>query len=107
MSFRSLPNPTQAKLICSLAITTALLCAGLFIAAALIPAPPAVLPLAAVACIGCPILAAWDLPIAVAVLRAAAAERRETWGQPLDARALVELRRSLERLPETEHPLGG
>ena len=93
MSLPPRPSPAQAKLICGLAIATAFMCGGLFVAVAAVPAPLAVVPLAAIVCIGCPIVAAWNLPLAVAVLRAAAADRRE-------------LRRSLARLPEVEHPLG-
>jgi hypothetical protein len=77
------------------AATAALACAGLFAAAALAPAPPAALPLLILICIGCPVLAAWELPVAVAVLQHR--PRR---------RALSELRRRLDELPETEHPLG-
>jgi hypothetical protein len=62
---------------------------GLFGAAALVPAPPAVLPLLAVVCIGGPMLAAWELRASLTVLRAVAA-----------------MRRSLDKLPETRHPLG-
>jgi hypothetical protein len=75
---------------------TGILCAGLVSAAALVPAPPAVLPLIAVACVGCPLLAGWDL-------RAALARHRPRGD---DARALAELRRRLDALPETRHPLG-
>jgi hypothetical protein len=89
MTFRSLPNPGQAKLTCGLAIVTAIMCGALFVAVALVPAPLVVLPLAAIVCIGSVIVAAWNVPVSIGVLR-----------------AVVELRRSLARLPETEHPLG-
>jgi peptidoglycan/LPS O-acetylase OafA/YrhL len=68
------------------AVVTVVACAGLFAAAALVPAPPAVLPLAALVCIGCPMLVAWHMR-----------HTRDPVG---------ELRRSLDELPETEHPLG-
>jgi hypothetical protein len=45
--------------------------------------------------VGSPIFAAWNAPVAFAALRA---DRR--------GRALTRLRRALEQLPETEHPLG-
>ena|SRR5947209_3546965 len=101
MATRPLPTPGRAKLICVIALTTAIACGGLFVAAALVPAPPAVLPLIAAVCIGCPIAMAWDVPTSVAVLRAFGAGRRDAGD------ALAELRRVLDRLPETEHPLGG
>jgi hypothetical protein len=97
---RSLPNRRQAILVCLAAGATALVCGGLMIAAALVPAPPAVLPLIAAVCIGCPVLAAWELPIAITVLRATRSS------EALDRRALSRLRRHLDGLPETEHPLG-
>ena len=78
------------RLVCALAVVTS---AGLFTAAALVPAPPAVLPLVVVVCIGFPMLAVWEL---------SAAHGRT----PLDARALARLRWQLDELPETRHPLG-
>ncbi|HEY1357371.1 MAG TPA: hypothetical protein VGF21_03610 [Thermoleophilaceae bacterium] len=95
MSFRPLPSPGQAVLSCVLAAAAALASGGLFAAAALAPAPPAALPLLILICIGCPVLAAWELPVAVAVLR-----------QRPRRQALSELLRGLDELPETEHPLG-
>src|SRR4051794_14388928 len=106
MTSRTLPSPRQAKMICALAAATVLLCGGLFIAAAAAPAPIAVLPLAAAVCIGYPLLVAWNVPTSVAVLRAVGAYRRERSRPALDKRALAELRRGLDALPETEHPLG-
>jgi hypothetical protein len=78
------------------ALFTALLSAGLCAAAILVPAPAAVVPLVVVICIGCPMLAGWDVPLAVASLRA----------DRSGGRALAALRRALAQLPETEHPLG-
>ena len=70
---------------------TALACAGLLTAAILVPAPAAVLVLIVALSIGLPMLATWDLS------RVTAASPR------LDP---VEMRRQLDRLPETQHPLG-
>jgi hypothetical protein len=78
------------RLVCALAVATS---AGLFTAAALVPAPPVVLPLVVAVCIGFPMLAAWEL----------SATRGRA---PLDSRALARLRRHLDELPETRHPLG-
>ena len=97
MTFRPLPSRQVAIAECAFAATTVLTCAGLVVAALLMGAPPAVVPLLAVVCVGAPILATWGLPVALLVLRG---ER------PLDRRALVRLRRRLDELPETQHPLG-
>jgi hypothetical protein len=70
---------------------TALACAGLLTAAILVPAPAPVLVLVVAVSIGLPMRATWDLS------RVAAAASR------LDP---AELRRQLDRLPETQHPLG-
>jgi len=72
--------------------------AGLFSAAALVPAPPAVLPLVVAVCVGAPMLAAWELRHSVGALRRGTA--------PLDSTAIITLRRHLDSLPETQHPLG-
>jgi hypothetical protein len=97
------PTPTRrrALLRCAFVAITALLCAGLLCAAALVPAPPAVLPLLVVVCIGSPMAAACELPGAIDALR-----RGSGGVRPLDARALEALRRQLDGLPETQHPLG-
>ena len=79
-----------AHLVCALAVVTS---AGLFMAAALVPAPPVVLPLVVAVCVGFPMLAAWELSVT----------RGRT---PLDARALARLQWQLDELPETSHPLG-
>ena len=75
------------------ATATVVACVALLCAAALAPAPAPVLPFIAMLCVGCPMIATLSLQTAVGALRA-------------DARQVAELRRSLERLPETEHPLG-
>jgi hypothetical protein len=74
---------------------TVIACAGLFAAAALVPAPADVLPLVVAVCIAGPMVAAWELRGAVATLR-----------RGMDRDAVAALRRHLERLPETRHPLG-
>ena len=102
---RSLPTRRQAYAACFAAVLTALGCAGLLGGAVVGHAPVAVLPLLIAVCIGCPMAAAWSLPVSIAVLRATAPASDEGEGHPpaLDVRAL---RRHLDRLPETEHPLG-
>ena len=84
----------EAILSCVFAAFTAVACAGLFAAAALVPAPPVVIPLVIIVCVSCPMAAAWHLPASLAALR-----RRN------HEKALAELRRELDRLPETQHPL--
>jgi hypothetical protein len=95
------PPPTRRRAIvtCAFVGVTALVCAGLLTAAALVPAPPAALPVLVIVCIGCPMMAACELPAALARLRKPA--RRA-----VDSRALNALRRQLDALPETQHPLG-
>jgi hypothetical protein len=85
----TLPSRRRARLMFLSATAMAVVCAGLLAAAVLAPAPPIVLPLLILVCIGCPMAAAYDLPVAIAVLRADAA-----------------LRRNLAALPETPHPHG-
>ena len=88
--------PARVALTLITAAATTLICAGLCAGAIIAPAPTAVVPLVVVISVGCPIFAVWEVPAAVASLRA---ERER-------GNALAALRRSLERLPETEHPLG-
>jgi hypothetical protein len=97
------PPSTRGSALLRLAFVavTALMGAGLLCAAALVPAPPAVLPLLVVVCIGSPMAAACELPGAIDALR-----RGSGGVRPLDARALEALRRQLDGLPETQHPLG-
>jgi hypothetical protein len=64
--------------------------AALVVAAALVPAPAAVLPVLVPVCIGAPIAGALEFAGAVAEVNAPRAE----------------LRRELDRLPETPHPHG-
>ena len=88
-------NNVLAYLVCVMAVVTS---AALFTAAALVPAPPAVLPLVLAVCIGGPMLSVWEL-------RDGLYARRRTVA-PLDSRAVDRLRRHLDELPETQHPLG-
>ena len=69
---------------------TTLVCGALLAAAVLVPAPEAVLPFVILACLGCPMTASYDLARAIGAVR----EPR------------LQLRRELDRLPETPHPLG-
>ena len=79
-------------------MVTALVCMGVCVAAVVMPAPAGVVPLIAIVCVGCPMLAGWELARAAAVSPSRRARR--------EARALADLRRGLARLPEVEHPLG-
>ena len=68
----------------------ALVCSALLAAAVLVPAPLAVLPFMILTCISCPMAAAFETAQAIHALR----EPR------------LQLRRELDLLPETPHPLG-
>jgi hypothetical protein len=48
---------------------------------------------------------AWSLPISIAVIRARL-RSGDAVAPALDDGALTDLRQHLDRLPETEHPLG-
>jgi len=85
----------QPRLVLLAAVLTALISAGVCVAATLAPAPAVAIPLVVAICIGCPMFAGWEVPNALAALRANRA-----------GKTLAKLRRSLDRLPETEHPLG-
>ena len=74
------------------ALLVVLACAGLVSAAALVPAPPLVLPLIAIVSIGGPMTVTPELQAGIAALR----RQRD---------AIAALRRSLAELPETAHPL--
>jgi hypothetical protein len=74
------------------AVLVALSCAGLVSAAALVPAPPGVLPLVAIVSVGGPMVVTGELHAGIKAL-----QRRR--------RALATLRRHLAELPETSHPL--
>ena len=97
---RPLRTRRDALLTCTFVALTAVICAGLMTAAVLVPAPPAVLPLIVATCIGCPMLAALQLPALATALRTGRVR-----GQAPEARLLADMRRYLRQLPETQHPL--
>ena len=100
MISRPIRTRGEALLTCTFVALTTVISAGLMTAAVLVPAPPLVLPLIIVTCIGCPMLAALQLPaLAVAVREGRAG------GWAPDARLLADMRRYLRQLPETPHPL--
>jgi hypothetical protein len=88
----------EAAAACLFAGVAALCSAGLCAAAVLAHPPAAVIPLLVLACVGSPVYGTWRLPHAIAALRAGRGESHR--------RAIATLRRSLDRLPEVEHPLG-
>jgi hypothetical protein len=89
----------QPRLVLAVAAITALVSTAMCAAAVLAPAPPIVVPLVVLICVGCPMFAGWEVPKALASLRAEQTERSHR-------RALAAMRKGLEQLPETEHPLG-
>jgi hypothetical protein len=90
---RSFTSHRQALALCAVSAVVVLSCTALIIAAALAPAPTAVLPFVVLCCVLAPLALSWDVPAAVATLR-----RRSD--------AVAELRRQLAALPEAPHPLG-
>ena len=74
----------------------ALVSVGICVAAIVARAPAGVAPLVAAVCVGGPLFLGWDAPAVVTHLRAERAR----------GKALAALRRGLQDLPETEHPLG-
>lgn len=97
MRSRASADRRRAVLALLFVALTALSCAVLLGAAALVPAPTAALPFAVIVCIACPMVVTLQVPRAIAALRR---------HRKMDSRALAELRRSLDQLPETKHPLG-
>ena len=85
-----MPVRRRAIFVGSFAAVVTLACAALLSAAVLVPAPTVVLPFVVAVCLGCPMAATYELALAVAAVR--------------DPQ--LELRRELDRLPETAHPLG-
>jgi hypothetical protein len=79
--------------VCAFAAVTAVASASLLAAAALVPAPPVILAVVIVISIGFPMLASYELARALPALRRS-------------SRVRAELRRQLDELPETQHPLG-
>ena len=88
----------EATAACLFAAVAALCSAGLCAAAVVMRPPAAVIPLLVLVCVGSPVYGTWRLPYAIAALRMARGESHR--------RAIATLRRSLDRLPEIEHPLG-
>jgi hypothetical protein len=86
----------QARLVLLGLFVAALVSVGICVAAIVARAPAGVAPLVAAVCVGGPLFAGWDAPTVVATLRAERAR----------GKAVAALRRGLENLPETEHPLG-
>jgi hypothetical protein len=91
------PNRREAASACILALLSAACSAGLVAAAVLLHPPAAIVPLLVIVCVGCPVFGTWELPLAIAALRAGRVSHR---------RAIATLRRTLDQLPEVEHPLG-
>jgi hypothetical protein len=87
---------TAPHLVVIAAVITTLVSVALCAVAVLAPAPAAAVPLVVATCVGGPLFAAWEVPVALAAIRA-----RRVGGDPVST-----LRRSLDQLPETEHPLG-
>ncbi len=87
--------PARPRLVVLAALVTSLISAAVCAGAILAPAPAVAIPLVVAICIGCPMFAGWEVPNALAALRANRA-----------GNALTRLRRNLDELPETEHPLG-
>jgi hypothetical protein len=95
LTMRGPTGPPQPRLVLLAALLTALISAAVCVGAILAPAPAVAIPLVVAICVGCPMFAGWEVPSALAALRVNRARK-----------ALARLRRSLDRLPETEHPLG-
>ena len=86
-------RPTMALVAGAMA---ALISMAVCAAAILVPAPVGAVPFVVAICVGCPLFAGWEVAPAIASRRADRARHR----------ALASLRATLDRLPETEHPLG-
>ena len=90
-----MPAGRKPVLVLLVAAITVAISLATCIAAMLVPAPAAAVPLVSLVCVGCPLFASWEVPVAIASLRGARADS-----------ALASLRESLDQLPEVEHPLG-
>jgi hypothetical protein len=89
--------PTRLLVLRAVYVALMLLCVGGLVAAAvLVPAPAPALPVVVVLAIGMPMVAASELSFVIAGLQHAAH----------GGRAVAGLRRELDALPETRHPLG-
>jgi hypothetical protein len=95
MRHRAPATRRDAVLNCVFIALVTLVCAGMLTAAALAPAPAAVLPVVVITCLGFAMAVASELPATLEVLRRAH-----------DTHAVDALLRELEALPEVEHPLG-
>ena len=93
------PTYRQAVARCTITLLTAIVSGGLVAAAVLVPAPPALLLVLIPVCVGYPMLAAVWSAESIGVVRNRWARGR------VHQRALGELRRDLDLLPETGHPL--
>ena len=86
-----LRHPSHRLLVAAISLSLSVLAAAaLVVAAALVPAPPAVLPLVVLVSIGTPVAGTFELASAMAEVDAPRAQ----------------LRRELDLLPETPHPHG-
>jgi hypothetical protein len=85
----------QASLVCFTAFASAVMAASLCVTAMVVQVPVAVAPVVAIVCVCLPVFGSWELADAVRVLRGNGR-----------ARAIARFRRGLDRLPETDHPLG-
>jgi uncharacterized membrane protein AbrB (regulator of aidB expression) len=99
MSTRPLTSRLECVFVCAFVLVLCVVCAGLVSAAALVPAPPVVVPFISGICVGCAFAAGIELPSTISVLR------DPTLGR-LRGRHISRLRRDLDRLPQTDHPLG-
>lgn len=95
---RRAPDRKRARprLVLAVAVFAVLVSIGMCAGAVLAPAPPIAVPLVVATCVVSPVFAGWEVPRALRTERIERAERR----------AVAALRKSLEQLPETEHPLG-
>jgi hypothetical protein len=103
MSSTSVPTRGQVLLVCAAVVVTVIVCGGLLTAAALVPAPTVALPFVVVSCVGLPTIASLELRRSLLGLRSGGGR----WRRGTDAQLLAEMRRYLEQLPETPHPLDG
>lgn len=91
----------QALVVCLAAVGSLVACAVLVGAAVLVPAPPVVVPLLCVVCLGLPLLIGVELRDTLARLHAPATPTMTALTPP----DLAALRAELARLPEVDHPL--
>src|SRR3954454_24940922 len=101
----AVPPRRKALMVSAVAVLAALFGGAMLCAAILVPAPAAALPLLGLVCIGLPMLAAWELARTHTAIGGLASALRSRRRRSRDEQALRELRRALERLPETSHPL--